>query len=263
MNINNLESIYFESNNENDLREKSYNLEYELTQLKIDNYGKSIIQIRAMGLTISGILFTFFYQNSTVIPLLVLFAILLVLIFIENNHYCEQYKLNVHIMKLEKDFNRINRFRFTLGKVLSSHVNFDIRLKLLSKSWLLFILLCFNMYAIYKFYDSDLSKIDNKLVTLNNDYKKSLLSFYKLNDDLLFLSNDINSISDKKYNLEFDIYKLKKYKSILNAKYEELKDNNKKLEIEKIRLLYDIKKIEEYKEGFINNLEGKYERNNK
>lgn len=243
----NLESLYIDTKEENTFKKNSYNLEYELTQLKIDNYGKSIIQIRAMALTISGILFTFFYQNNTFAPLIVLFSILIILLYIENNHYCEQYKLNAHIIKLERDFNKINHFRFSLGKVLSSETESIFRFKLLQKSWLMLILLIFNMYAIFSFYKNDVSKLDYKLVNLNNDYKKSLIDLYKINDSLLSLSDDIKNINKEKYDLEFDIERLKKYKSTLLDKYEIQKANNSKLEIEKFNLLYEIKELEEKK----------------
>ena len=149
-------------------QESSYNLEYELTQNKIDNYGKSILQIRSMVLAITGILITFYFKNEMIESLYISLIIILMFIIIENEHFYQQSKLYKHIYKLERNFNKIDMFRFSLAKSLSSEkywdteksgiikFNYDLiklRIKLLISSWfLIIILLIVGGKAIYHNY---------------------------------------------------------------------------------------------------------------
>lgn len=217
----------YENSPKQDLETKTkhsaYNLEYELTQLKIDNYGKSIIQIRAMALTISGIMLTLFYQNNLLMVLVILLIILLYLLAIENDHHCEQQKLYIHVIKLEKAFTKIDTFRFKLGRELSTVISSTMRMKVLKKSWLMLLLIFFNVYSIIDFVKSDFYKMNDKLIKINNDYKESLFKLYKINDDIISVSNSLLVVENKKEELRIDIDKLNNQKSKILKTINELK----------------------------------------
>lgn len=243
------------------IKKSSYNLEYELTQLKIDNYGKSIIQVRGMSLAISGLLLTFFYQQNIIESLFILIIIIIILLQIENEHFSQQSKLYKHIIKLEKESNKIENFRFTLGKNLSNKTSPKERFKLLKKSWLLLSLIVVTFINIVIFYKNDLERMENKILQLNHKYEKSLIDFYKINDELINLSKEINYIENNENSLKISIERLEINKenildNILNLKSqkEELIHQNKNTLNEILVLNEEVNKLSNEKKHILNEL---------
>jgi hypothetical protein len=238
-------------------RESSFNLEYELAQNKIDNYGKSILQIRAMVLAITGILITFYYQKELIESLYITFTIILMFLLIENEHFHQQSKLYKHIYKLERNFNKIDMFRFSLAKSLSSEKYWDIeklkylifnfdfikaRIKLLKSSWFLITILLFIGAKIVHFHFNyhTLDEIDYKIIKINKDYEKTLNNYFDINSELIYIYNKIDVAKSKNNELQEYLTKLKiKEKDILKVIIE-LKKENKELLLSNKKILKNL-----------------------
>lgn len=238
-------------------QESSYNLEYELTQNKIDNYGKSILQIRSMVLAITGILITFFFKNEMIESLYISLVIIIMFIIIENEHFYQQSKLYKHIYKLERNFNKIDMFRFSLAKSLSSEKYWDEeklifkvlnwsfikpRIKLLKSSWFLIIILLIvggkATYHNYKYLT--LNELDNQIVKINKNYEKTLNNYFDINSELINIYNKIDIAESDNHKLQDYLIKLKTKEEEILKVIIDLKKENKKLLVSNKNVLKEL-----------------------
>lgn len=93
-------------------------LEYELTQIKIDNYGKSVIQLRGVLIAAVAVLVGVFIQYKENYLLYSSLGLIIIFTYTEFENHIQQYKLKEYARELERLQLKNVKHSFRIAKVL-------------------------------------------------------------------------------------------------------------------------------------------------